>query len=100
FEEQYKNLGYWASADDQAVWRIEVPKEGRFEVWIDYACDSGSAGNSFALQIGDAKLTHKVAGTASWELYRKVKIGTLRFPAGRPEAGMRGYGTIRRALLG
>ncbi len=99
FEEKYQNLGYWSSPDDQAVWSIDIPREGRYEVWLDFACDSGSAGNILALQIGDAKLTHKVAGTASWELYRKVKIGTLRLAAGRQEAALRPEGTIRGALF-
>jgi putative membrane-bound dehydrogenase-like protein len=97
YEEKHHNLGYWASADDQAIWTIDVPKEGRYEVWIDYACET--AGNSFALAIGDAKLTHKVNGTASWELYRRVKISTLRLAAGRQDAVMRAEGTIRGALI-
>ncbi len=97
FEDKHHNLGYWASPDDQAVWTIEVPKEGRYEVWIDYACET--AGNSFALQIGAARLTQKVNGTASWELYRRVKIGTLRLTAGRQDVLIRAEGTIRGALI-
>ncbi|MCI0682408.1 MAG: c-type cytochrome [Gemmataceae bacterium] len=99
FEAKHKNLGYWSSADDQAVWTIDVAKEGRFDVWIDYACDSGSAGNTFALVAGDGQLVHKVRGTASWELYRKVKIGTLRLRAGRHDVVMRAEGAIRGALI-
>jgi len=97
FEEKYKNLGYWASPDDQAIWSIDVAKEGRFDIWIDYACET--AGNSFTLQTGDARLTHKVNGTASWELYRRAKIGTLRLATGRHDVVMRPEGVIRGALI-
>ena len=38
FEEPYKNLGYWSSPDDRAVWAVEVPAAGRYEVWLDWAC--------------------------------------------------------------
>jgi putative heme-binding domain-containing protein len=97
YEEKHHNLGYWESADDQAIWTIDVPKEGRYEVWIDFSCET--ARNSVALTIGDAKLTHKVANTASWELYRRAKIGTLRLAAGRQDTVMRAEGTIRGALI-
>jgi putative heme-binding domain-containing protein len=97
FEDKHKNLGYWSSPDDQASWTIEIAREGRYDVWIDYACET--AGNSFTLTIGDARVTHKVAGTASWDLYRKVKIGTLRLSAGRQDAVMRAEGLIRGALI-
>ncbi|MCS7047385.1 MAG: c-type cytochrome, partial [Gemmataceae bacterium] len=97
FEEKYQNLGYWSSTDDQAVWTLETAKAARYEVWIDYACET--PGNQFALQIGSARLTHKVAGTASWDLYRQTKIGVVRLAAGRHDAILRPEGVIHGALL-
>jgi putative heme-binding domain-containing protein len=99
FEDKFQNLGYWSSGDDQAVWTVDVPKAGRFEVWIDYACDPGAAGNLLALTAANAMLTWKVGSTASWELYRRTKIGALSLAAGRLEIVIRGEGTIRGALI-
>jgi putative heme-binding domain-containing protein len=99
FEEKHKNLGYWSSVDDQAVWTLEVPKPGRYEVSLDYACESGSGGNTLVVEATDARLTHKVQSTASWDLYRSVKIGSLRLAAGRHDLSVRGDGAIRGALL-
>jgi putative membrane-bound dehydrogenase-like protein len=99
FEEKHQNLGYWSSTDDQAVWTVEAPKDGRYEVWLDFACDPSAAGNMLAVQAADAKLTHQVRSTASWDLYRQTKIGVLRLPAGRHDVIVRPEGTINGALI-
>lgn len=41
---------------DHAVWTIVVPKGGRYDVWLHWACDNGTAGNSFLLQIADTRV--------------------------------------------
>jgi putative heme-binding domain-containing protein len=99
FEEKHQNLGYWSSSDDHAVWTVEVPKDGRYEVWLDFACDPSAAGNTLALQAADARLTHQVRSTASWGLYRQAKVGVIRLPAGRHEIIVRPEGAIRLALI-
>ena len=85
-EKQYGNLGYWSSADDRAVWTVEVPKAGRYEVWLDYACDNGTAGNAFVIESGRERLTGKVAGTGSWDKYKQAQVGTLALEAGEHSA--------------
>jgi len=35
FEQQYKNLGYWSSADDHAVWTVDVPRAGKYSVHLE-----------------------------------------------------------------
>lgn len=98
-EKQYGNLGYWSSAEDRAVWTVAVPKAGRYEVWLDYACDNSAAGNTFVIQSGDAKLTGKVAGTGTWDVYKSVQAGTLALGAGERSVTMRSEGMIRGALI-
>ncbi len=98
-EEKYGNLGFWSSADDHAIWTLDAPKAGRFDVWIYYACENGSAGNTLELQIGKSKLPHKIAGTGSWDDYRGEKIGALELTAGPQELIVRGAGKIRGALI-
>ena len=99
FEEKHKNLGYWSSPDDQASWTIDVPTAGRFDVWLDYACENGAAKNRFNLTIGNTVTSREVAGTASWDLYRRIKIATVMLPAGRHDVILRPDGAIRGALI-
>jgi hypothetical protein len=99
FEQQYTNLGDWSSPDDRAVWTVVVPRAGRYEVWLDYACDNGAAGNTFVIQSGNAKLTGQVVGTRKWDAYRQVQVGTLSLQAGERPVTMRSEGAIKGALL-
>jgi putative membrane-bound dehydrogenase-like protein len=99
FEKQYGNLGYWSSPDDRAVWTVAVPRAGRYEVWLDYACDNSAAGSNFLIEEGRAKLTGKVAGTRTWDVYRQVQVGTLLLEAGERTVTMRSDGKINGALI-
>src|SRR5262249_35705621 len=49
-EEQYKNLGWWSSADDIVVWTINVPRAGVYEVEWTWACDAQAAGNRVVVE--------------------------------------------------
>jgi putative membrane-bound dehydrogenase-like protein len=98
-EEKYANLGHWTSADDRAVWTVEPPRAGKYDVYLEYACDPGSAGNAFVLEADDRTLTGKVAGTGSWDTYRRVKVGVLALKAGRQRVVMRASGPVKGALI-
>lgn len=99
FEEKYKNLGYWSSADDHAVWKLRLTQPARYRVALDYACHNDAAGNSLVLEINGKRLTCKVAGTGTWDEYRAQKIGDIDLPAGEHELVIRAAGEIRQALI-
>jgi hypothetical protein len=100
-EKQYGNLGHWESEDDMAVWEVEVPRSGKYAVWLEWACPDTVAGNGFVLECGTERLTGKVAGTGTWDTYRKAKVGVLTLEAGARRLVMHSAGPIRRqgALL-
>jgi putative membrane-bound dehydrogenase-like protein len=99
-ESKYGNLGYWQSEDDKAVWTVEVPKAGKYTVWLDWACDPGSAGNTFALDAGDKRLlTVKVAGTGNWDTYKYAKVGDITLEAGRQTLVVRPQGQLQGAMI-
>lgn len=98
-EKQYGNLGYWSSPDDHAVWTVDVPKAGRYAVSFDYACDNGTAGNTFILLAGTEKLTGKVAGTGTWDDYKTARVGEISLAAGRQQVILRAAGSIRGAMI-
>jgi len=98
-EPQHNNLGFWSSANDQVVWTMEVPKPEKYDVWLDWSCDNGTAGNSFRLQIEDAKVVGKVPGTGTWDNYKHDKFGQLDLPPGRHKLSFCSEGDIRNYLL-
>jgi putative heme-binding domain-containing protein len=86
FEQQYGNLGTWHAKTDHAVWAIEIPKEGTFDLWLDFACAKGTEGNKFSLKIGDQVLTGTVPSTSTWDDYQQRKFGRLKLKAGEHRA--------------
>jgi len=98
-EPQYRNLGYWSSEEDRAVWTINVPRGGKYAVWLDYACDRGAAGNKLVLQANEDRLTTKVASTGTWDTYREAQIGVIALQAGRQRLIAHSEGKITGALI-
>ena len=68
-------------ADDHAVWTVQLDKAGEFDVYLDWACDNGSAGNRYVFEGARPPLRGKVAGTGGWDRYRLRKVGTLTLAA-------------------
>jgi putative heme-binding domain-containing protein len=99
FEDQYKNLGYWSSESDHAVWNFEIDRAGKYSVSLDYACDDTVAGNAFILEIGDVQLTGTVRGTGTWDTYKPLAVGTVTLPIGRHRLVFRPAGPITGALI-
>jgi putative heme-binding domain-containing protein len=99
FEEKYRNLGYWQTADDYAVWMMQVPKAGKYQVRVEYACPDSAAGDRFLIAVGDQTLGGVVAGTGSWDRYRGHAVGSVLLPAGYAELIIRSDGPVRSALM-
>jgi hypothetical protein len=98
-EPQYSNLGDWTSEDDRAVWSVDVPRAGKYAVWLEWACPDNAAGNSYVLQAGLERLTGSVGSTGSWDRYRQAKVGEISLQTGRQQVVLRGAGKITRALM-
>lgn len=98
-EEVNGALGYWNSADDQATWTIDIPRDQRYTVWLDIACPESAAGNTWLVEVDDYRLSGRVQATASWNAYQRQKAGEVRLPAGRHRLGVRAQGPIREALF-
>jgi hypothetical protein len=99
FEEQYSNLGHWSSDDDSATWTFVVPQAGKYTVWLDYACEKSTAGNSLALETGSQRLTTRIESTGDWDTYRNVRIGIIELPAGEQRLTVRAAGPLRGSLI-
>lgn len=99
FESKYKNLGYWQSENDRAVWTMQVPRSGRYDVYLEYACPQGAAGNQLLLETEGQQLFWAVPATGSWDVYQNQKIGTVNLSAGQPRLSVQSQGKIKHALL-
>jgi putative heme-binding domain-containing protein len=98
-EKQYGNLGLWSSEDDHALWMVELPKAGKYIVWLDYACANSTAGNDFVVQTGSQRLTGKVQGTGTWDTYQRARVGEITMTAGQQSVVFRSAGRINGALI-
>lgn len=99
FESKYNNLGFWGNENDHAVWTINLPKGGKYDVTIDYACDQGNAGNAFVLTAGENKLIGRAESTGSWDTYKQTKIGSVTLKEGEQKIVLRSNGAIRGYLM-
>jgi putative heme-binding domain-containing protein len=88
-------LGWWTSEDDQAVWTFELPRPGRYAVSLEWSSDDESAGNEYAVEVGDKTLTGIVQSSGGWETYREEKIGEVYLDAGVSTLTVRSLRGIR-----
>ncbi len=100
FETEFGNLGYWEAAGDHAAWTFAVAKEQTFDIYLDYACQSSSVGNPYAVEVGGKTITGVVEGTGpDWSRYKQIKIGTVKLGAGEQRLTARPDGPPRSALM-
>ncbi len=99
YEPRHGNLGYWSAKNDRAAWTFDAPRPGRYSVWLDWACDDRTAGNSLVLGVGKERLAAKISGTGSWETYQTSAIGDITLSEGPQRLEISPAGQIRGALL-
>jgi alpha-L-fucosidase len=93
------NLAYWTAAGDAATWPVRVEKAGKYQVEMEYSCADVSAGNSFVLTIGAAKIEGEVAGTGAWKDFKTLAVGTVEIGAGDMEVRLAPRGALKRGLM-
>jgi putative heme-binding domain-containing protein len=99
FEPPFKNLGYWGSVDDRAVWTINVSKPGKHSIRMNYACDNSTAGNEVVFEVAGQSVKAKIVGTGSWENYQTAILGELDLPAGQHRLTVRATEDLKNHLM-
>lgn len=99
FEAQYQNLGSWNGPDARAIWTVEIPAAGTYDVWLRWACHDNEAGDRFRFLVGDQVITGRIPGTGSWDIYRSQKFGRIDLPAGRQRAAFEAALPLRGYLI-
>lgn len=72
----------WFTAADSIVWELDVPEEGRYEVWLEWSVSDEEAGKQFVLEVGQEMVKGKVEKSGSWETFQKKSIGKVNLKAG------------------
>jgi putative heme-binding domain-containing protein len=83
FEAKYMNLGQWASPDDRAQWRINVPADGNYDVYLDWAVEASTANNPYEMHFAGEKISGRVPSTGNWDHYRQAKLGKVQLKKGQ-----------------
>ena len=99
FEQPFRNLGYWQSSEDHAIWQAIIPHAGTYRISFDYACHANDAGNRFNLVAGGTSINGTIAGTGTWDNYQTRPLGKMELPAGPVEFVLRSEGAISGAML-
>jgi putative membrane-bound dehydrogenase-like protein len=99
FEPPYRNLGYWQTDDDHALWSLKVTKPGKYAISLDYACDNSAAGQTAAVEIAGHRLMAKIAGTGNWDTYRTLQLGQVELPSGVQQLLVRPDGRLHGPLM-
>ncbi len=99
FESTHQNLGMWSGERDQAVWSIETPGEGVYDVELVFACPAETAGNLIAIQASGATLLWPVAATGSWDHYQRARAGQIVLPQGASKLVAKAGGKVRGHLI-
>ncbi|WP_373494363.1 polysaccharide deacetylase family protein [Aquiflexum sp.] len=78
---EWKAFG-WFTSNDSVLWEVDVPMDGKYEVWLDWSVSDKEAGKEFVLSAGKEKLLGKVEKSGSWETFKRKSIGTIKLNKG------------------
>ena len=81
------------------TWVAEPARPGKYAVWLEWACDNGTAGNAYQLVTGSQKLTGKVKGTGTWDDYKREKVGEITLRLGKQRLTFRSDGPVSGAMI-
>lgn len=96
---EWKAFGWFTEAD-KVEWEVEIPKKGKYDVYLDWSVSDAEAQKPFVFEAGSRKLNGRIGKTGSWFTYRKEKIGTLRLEEGNQKIVFRpGPDSPKGALL-
>ena len=75
----------WRKPGESVRWRIDVVREGVYEIEASYGCDPSDAGGVLRLGVGEQALEVEVKATAGRTVYERRGLGRLRLAAGEAE---------------
>lgn len=73
-------IGAWTDLNSRLLWKVSNLAPGRYRVWLEFACEPGSAGSRIRLDAGGQSLEGTVGSTGGWEQFRLLELGVIEWP--------------------
>jgi len=99
FELPFQNVGFWHRKEDFVRWRIHSAGIRQVDLWAEWACAPGSAGNKFQIDGTEPALNGTVRSTGGWDRYQLIRIGRVSIREGASELVIRPAGELQSALM-
>jgi len=71
------NIGFWTDVADYVTWDLDLPAPGVYEVEVEFACDAGQGGSTYAIKVGQSQIPGTVPATGDWTAFEKAFLGTM-----------------------
>lgn len=88
----------WRKENDVATWRVEVPGEAVYAVYITLAADQDSTGDRFVIESETGRLGGTVPATGGYDQFREIRVGELKLLDGIRRILVRPDGKLRAEL--
>jgi len=82
-ERNTRYLASWDTLDKNASWLFLIPRQKKYTVQIDYACDADAAAGRFLLCLPGWNQEIQTVDTGGWDQYRTIAAGPVSIPPGR-----------------
>lgn len=91
-------LAPWIVAEDLVEWRVEVPADAEYDVWVNLAADAESAGDGYVVETEGSRTRAEVISTGDYDHFREQPAGRLALRAGVNRIVLRPDGPLKREL--
>ena len=78
---EWKAFG-WFTGKDSVVWQVEIPKAGKYEVWLEWSVSDEEAGKAFQLSFEEQEVRGTIEVSGSWETFKEKRLGILQLNPG------------------
>jgi hypothetical protein len=85
--------------NDRVLWNVNVPKAGRYAVWLNYSATDDEAGGAWMLEAGESKLAGTIQPTGSKDRYQEIEVGTIDLVAGEQQIVLHSDGPLKTNLM-
>ncbi len=92
-------IGVWSNVADYVSWDFSVKEAGDYLVEITSGCAPGQEGSTYAVEVGDAKLTGTIRETGNWRTFTIEQAGTLHLESGPQTLIVRPVKMANNALM-
>ena len=75
-------VDHWTRKEDFVRWKVDIVREGRYEVLLSYGCPPGDEGSKFLISLKGQHLDGEVKPRAARSAFETHNVGTLELPQG------------------